>query len=84
MSCGFLILVTDFLMQWLMHSSMRSKKQGHPDKILVPWDVYEVDQEFAVESLLLSVEDPGHDPGIGWLSSSPWGWLRLCWWLYGR
>ena len=64
------------------------KGRGHPDKILVPWDVcvYEVRQEVAVKSLFLSLGDPGHDPGVGRLSSSLGGLLelRLCWWLYGR
>ena len=58
----------------------------HPDKILVSWDVCvsEVSQEVTVESFFLSLKDPGHDAVVGWLSSSPGGWLRLCWWLYGR
>ena len=61
----------------------------HPDKILVSWyvGVYEVGQAVAVASCILSLKDPGHDPGVWWLSSSG-GWLglglRLCWWLYGR
>ena len=45
--------------------------------------VYEIDQEVAVAPLILSLKDPGHDPWVGWLSSSPGGWLglRLWWWL---
>ena len=72
-SNGFLKLVTDFFMWRYMHSSMRSEKAGgHPDKILVSWDVsvYEVSQEVPVASLFLSLKDPGHDPGVWWLSSS--------------
>ena len=37
--------------------------------------MYEVGQEVAVASLYLSLKDPEHDPGVGWLSSSPVG----CW-----
>ena len=49
------------------------KGRWHPDKILVPWDVCvnEVCQEVAVAFLVLSLEYAEHDPGIGWLSSSP-------------
>ena len=45
--------------------------------------MYEVSQEVPLALLFLSLEDPGHDPGVGWLSSSPGGWLglRLWWWL---
>ena len=64
---------------------MRSKKAGG---ILVARDVcvYEVSQEVVVASLFLPLKNPGHDSGVGWVSSSPGGWLglRLCWWLYGR
>ena len=42
--------------------------------------MYEVGQEIAVASLVLSLKDPGYDPGVGWLSS-PRGWLGLrLWW----
>ena len=36
--------------------------KGHPDNILVSWDVsvYEVSQEVAVASLFSSLKDPGH------------------------
>ena len=37
--------------------------------------MYEVGQEVAVAYLFLSLEDPGHDPGVGRLSSSPGGRL---------
>ena len=42
--------------------------------------MYEVGQDVTVASIFLSLKDPGHDPGVGWLSSSPGGWLglRLC------
>ena len=40
--------------------------------------MYEVGQEIAVASFFLSLKDPGHDPGVWWLSSSsPGGWLGL-------
>ena len=42
--------------------------------------MYEVGEEVALASLNLSLKDPGHDPGIGWLSSSPGGWLGLRIW----
>ena len=29
----------------------------------------------ARRTISLSLKDPGHDPGVGWLSSSPGGWL---------
>ena len=43
------------------------KGRWHPDKILVSWDVsvYEVCQEVAVESLFLSLKDPGMTQGLG-------------------
>ena len=37
--------------------------------------MYDVDQEVAVASLFLSLKNPGHDPGVWWLSSSVVGWL---------
>ena len=42
--------------------------------------MYKVSQKVAVVSLFLSLKYPGHDPGVGWLYSSPGGWLelRLC------
>ena len=48
------------------------KGMGHPDKIVVSWDicVFEVGQEVAVASVFLSMKTPGHDSGVGWLSSS--------------
>ena len=33
--------------------------------------MHEVGQEIAVVSFFLSLKDPGHDPGVWWLSSSP-------------
>ena len=30
-------------------------------------------KKVGVASLFLSLEDPGYDPGVGWLSSSSWG-----------
>ena len=43
--------------------------------------MYEVGQEVAVAYLFLSLEDPGHDPGVDQFYSSPGGWLGpgLCW-----
>ena len=35
--------------------------------------MYEVGQEFAVAFLFLSLKDPGHVPGVWWVSSSPGG-----------
>ena len=42
------------------------KKDGHPHTILVSWGVcvYDFGHEVAVASLFLSLEDPGHDPGV--------------------
>ena len=55
------------------------KGRWHPNKILVSSDVgvYQVGQEVAVASFFLSLKDPGHGPGVGWLSSSPGAWLVL-------
>ena len=49
---------------------MREKGRGHPDNILVLWDVcvYEVGQKVVVASFSLSFHDPGHDLGV-WLFS---------------
>ena len=54
------------------------KADGILTKFWYPsWDVcvYEVGLEVAVASLFLSSKNSGHDPGVGWLSSSPGDWL---------
>ena len=69
-SNGFLKLVTNVVMHAFLDEVKKGK--GHPDNILVSWDVsvYEVSQEVAVASLFLSLKDPGHGflilLGAGW------------------
>ena len=50
------------------------KGREYSNKILVPgMSVNEVGQEVALASLFLSLKNPGFDPGVGLLSSSPGG-----------